>query len=69
MAKSETSAKLEIDDALGHNDTGQQEPQNEINAAVGNDSEQGVKPVKKVTLCGICEKTESKYKCPRCYLP
>lgn len=69
MARSETSSKLEIDDALGHNDTGQQGPQNEVNAAVGNDSEQGVKPVKKVTLCGICENTESKYKCPRCYLP
>lgn len=24
---------------------------------------------KTVTVCGVCEKNVSKYKCPRCYLP
>ncbi len=28
-----------------------------------------VQPVKKTKLCGVCEKAEAKYKCPRCYLP
>lgn len=46
-----------------------QEPVNETNETAGNDSNQDVRPEKKVTLCGVCEQVPSKYKCPRCYLP
>lgn len=26
-------------------------------------------PVINIIACGVCEKAEPKYKCPRCYLP
>ena len=56
-------------EATAHNGAGQQEPQNEANKASGEDPNQDVNLVKKVNLCGVCEKNASKYKCPRCYLP
>lgn len=43
-----------------------EEPQNEPEKESPSD-EHKQSPNK--TLCGICEINESKYKCPRCYLP
>jgi hypothetical protein len=49
---------------------GKQETRDEkSDTAAADDSLQEDKPVKKVTLCGVCEKAPSKYKCSRCYLP
>ncbi|OAQ74307.1 zinc finger domain-containing protein [Pochonia chlamydosporia 170] len=51
-----------------------QEPQSASGATTSGSSQQQAQPTsapdaKGVTICGVCEKTPSKYKCPRCYLP